>query len=267
MKWSSCRPRLFLDLFSRKESLFGAKGPIRLLGFPYVTLMIPDSPNPVRDMPLEKIRLLHAGHSSAQPDIWLVYYRGRSCVLRDYSKPRPWIFRRLCRWAVRREIRVYRMLEGVRGIPQLIEPLDPDRYLMEYIEGGPLSNRTKKNPPSEEFLNALQRTLQEMHSRGVAHGDFRNKNILIDREEKPHIVDFSTAWWGTSLWRKPLFAFYRNLDDRRFVKSKAKFAPHALTEEEKRLAEGDPWYLKVGAFYRKGLYQRIRSRRNESAED
>lgn len=159
------------------------------------------------------------------------------------------------------------MLEGLSGIPQMIEQLDPDRYLIQYIDGAPLSDRTKRNPPSEDFFQTLKRTLAEMHERGVAHGDFRNKNILIGRDEKPYVIDFSTAWWGTALWRKPLFAFYRNLDNRRFVKSKAKFAAHALTEEEKRLAESDPWYLKVGALYRKGLYQRIRSRRNESDEN
>ena len=209
---------------------------------------------------MKEIRLIHGAHSPSQADIRLVNWNGKECVLRDYSSPRSWPFRRLCRWALRREIKAHRLMEGLDGVPALLEVLDPDRYLIEFVEGKALSDLSSDTPPEDLFFENLSRILREMHSRGVAHGDLRNKNILIRSDGKPFIIDFSTAWWGISLWRKPLFSFYKTLDNRRLAKTKAKFAPGTLSEEEKRLLKKDPWYLKVGRLYRHGLYRLIRSR-------
>ena len=214
---------------------------------------------------LKKIELIHGAHSTSQADIWLVEWQGKQCVLRDYSKPRPWFLRLLCRWALHREVRVHCLLQGVTGIPEMFEVLDRDRYLIQYIEGKPLSN-WREESPGVETIRQLEAIVGEMHKRRVAHGDIRNKNILITPEGRPYLIDFSTAWWGTTWWRRPLYGFYRLLDRQRLARSKMKFAPTDMSEEEKRLAERPPFYLRLGRFYRHGLYRILRKGRINSQE-
>jgi len=214
----------------------------------------------------KKIRLVHKAHSSTQADIWLVSWNGQDCVLRDYSSPRAWCFRLLCRWAVRREVRVHRLLAGVEGIPRLVAVLDTDHYLIEFIEGKPLST-WRKESPGMEIIRRLGEIVDRMHERGVAHGDIRNKNVLITPDGMPYLVDFSTAWWGTSWWRKPLFRFYRLVDRQRLARTKVKFEPSTLSEEERQLVDNPPFYLRLGRFYRHGIYQAMKRKRGQAEEE
>jgi len=219
------------------------------------TLRLESGPDP----PIREVRLIHKAHSRTQADIRLVEVDGRRFALRDYSAPRGPVYRALCRWAIRREVRTLELLRDVRGIPALVRVLDPYRYLMEFVDGPTL--KRPSDVPSPEFYRDLTDIVRAMHERGVAHGDLRNKNVLIDREGNPHVVDFSTAWWGTSLWRRPLFGFYRRLDLRRLARSKEKMLPGALTEEDRRLLAWDPLYLRIGRLYRRGIYPLVRKLR------
>lgn len=208
---------------------------------------------------LSLIRLLHKAHSSSQADIWLVQWGRTQCVLRDYSTPRAWYWRRLCRWAVRREIHVHRLLDGLSGIPRLLAILDQDRYLIEYIDGPPLA--CQMQPLDTGFFEHLAQIIVEMHARGVAHGDLRNKNILVGPGQMPNIVDFSTAWWGTSLWRMPLFRLYERLDRRRLALSKAKFLPDLFEDRELYKIKKGPFYIRLGRIYRRFIYSFLSPRR------
>lgn len=209
--------------------------------------------------PLEKIRLIHPGRANSQADIWLVKWRGETCVLRDYSGVRPRFWRWICRWAAAREVRAHRILEGIAGVPGLIEVLDGERYLIEFVDGEAL-NRTALHPDAG-FFDQLKGTLQSMHARRVAHSDLRNSNILVGPGLTPHVIDLTTAWWGTSWWRLPLFWFLLRIDQRRFAISKARFCPESLDEAEKRLVNRRPLYVRIGRIYRKKIYPMLPLRR------
>lgn len=206
------------------------------------------------------IRLLHQAHSGSQPDIWLVQWGEIQCVLRDYSSSRLWTWRLLCRWAVRREIHIHRLLDGIPGIPRLLTVLDRDRYLIEYIDGQPLNNRM--HSPGPEFFDCLEGILDAMHTRQVAHGDLRNKNILVGPIQTPYVIDFTTAWWGTALWRVPLLKFYKRLDRRRLALARAKFFPESFTDEDLKGLKQGPVYIRLGRLYRKVIYPVLFSARH-----
>ncbi|MCA9433291.1 MAG: phosphotransferase [Candidatus Omnitrophica bacterium] len=208
----------------------------------------------------EKLSLIHRARSKTQADIWLVaIHPGEKAVLRDYSGEKHFLMRQLCRWALKREVHVHRLLEGVRGIPRLVAVLDRDRYLIEWIDGQPLSSFKKVQMPAP-FFSDLENVMAEMHSRGVAHGDLRNRNIMVTSEGRPMVIDFSTAWWRTPLWRRPIFQFFKRLDDRRLAKSKQKFCPETLNEMEEKILESDPWYHRVGSIYRHWIYPKVKGR-------
>lgn len=212
---------------------------------------------------VREIRILHRARSHSQADIKLVEKDGQTYVMRDYSGPRPLVFHWLCRWAVRRELKVHRLLEGVRGIPELVEVLDENRYLIEFVRGRSLAE-VSNSPLGPEFFERLSRVVRSIHERGVAHGDLRNKNILVREDGEPYLIDFSTAWWSFPFWRKPLFLLCKQLDQRRLAKSKSRLAPEALTEEEVHLLHREPWYLRVGHLYRHGLYRLLRKHKRNN---
>ncbi len=220
----------------------------------------PSLPSPfqvdlVLPMEISPIRLLHPAHSPSQADIWLVRWQETECVLRDYSPPRSWYWRLLCRWAVRRELHVHRLLDDLPGIPRLLGVVDQDRYLIEFVDGSPLNNRNQHLGTG--FFDHLEVITRGMHARGVAHGDLRNKNILVGPGQAPFIIDFSTAWWGTSVWRIPLFVFYKSLDRRRLALSKAKFFPEHFQEQELSQLVKGPFYIRLGRFYRRMVYSML----------
>lgn len=210
-----------------------------------------------------RIRLIHGAHSKSQADIWLVEWQCKECVLRDYSGPRRFYWRCLCRWAVKREIKVHQLLDGIDGIPRLLKVIDKDRYLIEFIQGCPLHSR--KHCPTTEFFEKLGAIVDQMHSHHVAHGDFRNKNIMVGPNESPYIIDFSTAWWGTAWWRKPLFRFYCRLDDRRLALSRAHFHSDLSSQEEYDRLKAGPFYIQIGRFYRKTIYPLLAPNRSKKA--
>jgi hypothetical protein len=220
----------------------------------------PETSDPAVPGDFETVRLIHRGRSQSQAHIWLVRWQGHLCVLRDYTGDRTPFFRFICQWAIRRELKVHRLLEGAEGIPQLLGIIDHQRYLIEYVEGQPLSDLTK-NPPGPKFFARLEEILRGMHRRGVAHGDLRNKNILVRSSDgEPFLVDFSTAWWATSWWRKIFFRAYRFQDLRRLAKSKARMRPDTLSPKEKEILEKQPLYTLFGRFYRHWLYPLIKGR-------
>ncbi len=182
-------------------------------------------------------------------------WNGQRCVLRDFSGPRVWYFRLLCLWGVRREIEAHKRLDGINGIPRLLQVLGSKAYLIEYIEGESIHPRFHSLGPA--FFSDVARIVEEMHARGVAHGDLRNRNILVDANGKPHLIDFTTAWWATRWWRKPLFRFLRSLDRRRLAVTKSRFIPEALEQEEIELLTHKPWYLRLGWLYRQRVYPRF----------
>ncbi len=75
-----------------------------------------------------------------------------------------------------------------------------DRHFIvsEYIEGTPLSRRLRNRGPlpwreAVAIAEPLARALAAAHLIGIVHRDVKPGNILIDLEDRPHLVDFGIA--------------------------------------------------------------------------
>jgi hypothetical protein len=78
---------------------------------------------------------------------------------------------------------------------------DVDYFVMELLDGVPLSDRLRKGPlPLHDALatgRAIASALAEAHRAGIVHRDFKPANIMLTRNG-PSLVDFGIADWVTA---------------------------------------------------------------------
>lgn len=70
---------------------------------------------------------------------------------------------------------------------------------MEYIEGESLDEWIESNSPifkRIEVCSNILKTILEYQSIGIIHGDLHGGNILIDKDDNIHIIDFGTSLFG-----------------------------------------------------------------------
>jgi len=71
-------------------------------------------------------------------------------------------------------------------------------YNLEYY----INNKYHKsfsNVNKYKLLHDILRAMINLHDIGIIHGDFKAKNILVDENDKPYIIDFDLSTLDTSL--------------------------------------------------------------------
>lgn len=96
------------------------------------------------------------------------------------------------------------LLEELKDIPGVVKKAgyfreDGIHYLvMEYLKGGSFREYLKKHhhvsaEETVKFLKPVMRTLIQLHSRGIIHGDISPDNLLFDDQGTLKIIDFGAA--------------------------------------------------------------------------
>lgn len=143
-------------------------------------------------LPRDVVRVLSRG-GWANADVLLVAGPDAPVVVKDYA-PRSWPVRTtIGRWLNGREMRVYRRLEGIPGVPRLLGRVDRDAFAVEY-RPGLLLGRSLRGQLPDEFMAELESSVRAMHARGVIHLDLRHRsNVLAGSDGHPVIIDFASA--------------------------------------------------------------------------
>lgn len=166
-----------------------------------------------------------------KPAVWQLQYSDGSTRLRKEVASLPMRGRWLARWLLHRERRVLATLEGLAGIPRLLES-SRDHWDCEFIQGQVLERQIFSSEP-RRLADELFHILQAIHQRGVYHLDLRQKqNILVDEVGRLTLVDFGASFrCGTlsRLWLGPLLSW---VDRQAVLKYLARYAPDALRPEE-----------------------------------
>jgi serine/threonine protein kinase len=137
-------------------------------------------------------RVLNRG-SRRNPDVLLVRHAGRLVVVKDFA-PRGFLVRAfLAPWLAKRERRAWQALDGHPAVPRFLGVIDRLAFAVEYRPGRTLFG-VWGQPLAEGFLGQLEAALGEMHRRGVAHLDLKNRtNVLCDEHGRPVLIDFGSA--------------------------------------------------------------------------
>lgn len=154
-----------------------------------------------------------------------------------FTAPMSWIGRFLAR----REIRHYRLMEGVSGVPRLIGAVGPTGLLHEYVPGHPLG---RDEAVSDAFFDELYDLLDLVHARGMAYVDLnKRQNILMGDDGRPHLIDFQISlWFPRSGWRgwtplQWLLRRFQQADRYHMLKHKRRLRPDQLTSNEREVVE------------------------------
>lgn len=159
------------------------------------------------------------------------------------------------------EVHNLRHCEGICEVPRVLARPCPNVYVYEYIEG---TNLGDKPPLPADFFDRLLAAVRKIHARNVVHVDLHKPgNILVDRDGRPHIIDFQLsrhigdrALLSKGLSRR-LRLWLQSYDIYHVCKHKRRLRPDLLTPEEELLSRNHSLPLRFHRAIAKP-YKRIR---------
>jgi RIO-like serine/threonine protein kinase len=154
---------------------------------------------------------------------------GEPLVTRNAAASRWWT-RSVARYLLRREARALAALDGLDGVPALLQ-IHRDTLVRSYLAGEPLH---VARPHDAAWFNDASRLLRRLHRAGVTHNDLaKEPNLLVRSDGSPGIIDFQLASYSHR--RSKLFRIAAYEDIRHLLKHKRTYRPDLLTGRERRI--------------------------------
>lgn len=124
----------------------------------------------------------------------LTRYRldGGDVAVKDYAEC-GWGATTYGRWLIGRECRAYRRAADCPGIPRFLGRIDADALALGWIDARPLAE-FQVGEVSADCFDEIRTILDSLHSRGIALADLSYRDILIDGDGRPWIVDLAASW-------------------------------------------------------------------------
>ncbi len=155
---------------------------------------------------------------------------GRSASI--FGLPTRWIGR----WLVGREVRFYRQVQDLPGVPRLIDQLSDLAFVHKFVPG---HNLLLGEFVNDDFFPTLTQLIDTLHQRGIAYVDLeKRENIIVGDDGKPYLIDFQISWqWPWRLGRQSwlarwLFARFASADRYHLAKHRRRCRPDLMLPEE-----------------------------------
>jgi len=172
-------------------------------------------------------------------EIRIVFGDDGDVIVRDTSSASVWIAW-LARALMRREARILALLDGLHGVPTLLD-LSRTRLRRNFVAGLPMQ---EAKPADPAYFKAAAELLRKLHRLGVAHNDLaKEPNLLLTAEGQPAFLDFQLA--VASRHRGRVFRLLAYDDIRHLLKHKRTYCPQALSEREQRILENPSCLARV----------------------
>lgn len=162
---------------------------------------------------------------------------GRRAVLKVqrvypfYGLPLKW----LGKLVAGHEIRIYRRLQGVRGVPAFLGEVGETGFLHAFVPGTDLHADL---PLTAEFFGELEMLMRALHERHIAYVDSnKRENILHGADGRPWLIDFQISFElkkgdKDNFLAKAIFRRMVRADWYHFYKHKTRLLPTACTPED-----------------------------------
>ena len=187
----------------------------------------------LRDAAVLEAALLSVGYQGA---VYLFEHDDKAWVLKRAGSGllTGWLHR----YMLRREVEVYKRLDGIEGVPRSLGMFDDEWLVLEFISGESLRDARYSLRDREAFYKKLRKVISDIHAAGIAHGDLKRKeNILVTEAEDPFIIDFGTAVRRDGAWFDQLvFNVIARADFNAWIKVKYAKDYSAISAEDQR------WY-------------------------
>jgi predicted Ser/Thr protein kinase len=139
--------------------------------------------------------------SGSRPHVANVVVDGVECVVKDHQGCDRWFAMWLGPILSRREVRALQRLDGVTGVPRVLNVLDRRAFTMSRIDAKPYRGSDLDARQWREFFEQMVQLVRTMHDRGVAHCDLRSPdNTLITSKGAPAVVDFVASYTRGAAW-------------------------------------------------------------------
>ena len=173
---------------------------------------------------------------NTRADVSLIDLDGKLMIYKDYTESSKGFALLLAPFLVYRETKALRQLQGVEGIPGLLGKVDSRSFLMEFVPARRI-RFVYMDLDWAAFIPKTEELVQNLHERGVIHGDLRNAtNILVDSNHNPVFVDFVSAvhrGYRYNPFSWALFTLCLVIDRGAMYKLKDKYAPELVSSTER----------------------------------
>jgi predicted Ser/Thr protein kinase len=180
-------------------------------------------------------KLLTKG-KALKADVFITKVRGERFVVKDFGQ-KGFLERNLVgRAVIARELKAYRALAGIEGLPARFTRLSRFSIAVEYLEGRDLGGiiRGELGPG---VIRRLEDIMRGLHKRGWVHLDLQRRSNILLVDGKIFIVDLASALHtgAVPLVGQCLTGLIGFADRLSLVKMKSIYAPELLTAKERTL--------------------------------
>lgn len=177
--------------------------------------------------------MLQAGEPD-KADLLLVDLGDGVMVVKDFAAKAWWV-RLLGRVQIARELRAYRWLGPMPGLPALVGRVDGLALALERVDGERIAFMRDPRARGEDHLAKLRALIDRLHAAGVAHNDLRGReNLLVRADGEVVTLDLAGAvrLAPGGLAHRLLFGWLSLADEAAYLKWKEFLTPGRFTPEE-----------------------------------
>jgi predicted Ser/Thr protein kinase len=172
---------------------------------------------------------------SLKADVFIASSRGQRFVVKDFGNKGFFERNLVGRMVIGRELRAYRALAGIDGLPSRFKQLTPFSIAIEYLEGRDLGG-IDRGEIGPGVIRQFEVVVEELHERGWVHLDLQRRSNILLVDGKVFVVDLASAFHPGSLplVGRCLTRLLGFADRLSLIKMKSIYAPELMTAREQK---------------------------------
>lgn len=168
-------------------------------------------------------------------DVHIVRYGAQRFVVKDFGAKGFWERNLAGRVVVGRELRAYRALSDIEGLPSQYKRLSPFALAIEYLEGRDLGE-ARPGEIGPGIVLQFERIVEDLHERGWVHLDLQRRSNILVVDGVVYVVDLASALHpgGVPVLGRCLTRLLSFFDRLSLIKIKSIYAQELMTRKDRK---------------------------------